>query len=53
MDTWTTAGELSLDKPVESIELLDRGRASQVTRGFAFQVLFELGAPPFNTRPGW
>lgn len=32
----------------DSIELVDCGRASQVTRGIPLVLLFELGNPPFN-----
>ena len=32
-----------------AIGIIDRGRASQKTRGFPFQILTEIGFPPFNT----
>ena len=33
----------------EAVELIDCGRASERTRGFAYLILFELGTPPLNT----
>jgi hypothetical protein len=34
--------------PVEKLELLDCGKASEVTKGLPFLMLFEWSAPPFD-----
>ena len=52
MDTRSTTAESRPDKPEELIGLIDCGRASERTKGWPNQVLFEFGAPPFNTMPG-
>jgi hypothetical protein len=31
------------------MNLIDCGRASRITRGFAFMPFYERGAPPYNT----
>jgi hypothetical protein len=33
----------------DAVEIIDCGRASERTQGFAFLVLFEIGYPPYNT----
>lgn len=37
-------------EPVQPIELIDCGRASEATRGLPLLLLFELGWPPNNKR---
>jgi hypothetical protein len=44
--------EMDLDneaQATEAVEIIDCGRASERTRGFAFLFLFELGIPPNNS----
>lgn len=36
-------------KRPEPVALLDCGQASKVTKGMIFLVLWELGAPPFDS----
>jgi hypothetical protein len=40
--------ESAQSKPVGPIALLDCGKASEVTKGVPYLVLYELGWPPFD-----
>lgn len=40
--------KLEKESKIESVELSDCGKASRVTRGVPFVLLFELCTPPFN-----
>ena len=51
MDTRTTTTGCCLDKPEVLSEPFDCGQASVRTMGWPFQVLSELGPPPWNTQP--
>lgn len=40
--------DLKQDDGMDLVELKDCGKASRVTQGLPYMVMFELGFPPFN-----
>ena len=40
--------DTTMKMPVEKLELLDCGKASEVTKGLPFMILFEYAPPPFD-----
>lgn len=40
--------DTTMKMPVEKLELLDCGKASEVTKGLPYMILFEYAPPPFD-----